>query len=329
MNKESYYLKEHLMVKISPVLAEEDNRKKVIEFTGKLISDHSTQLSASGPVDVLISGDKITPFLYELFNITGEELSQILNNMMVVAYEGDVKFNIIRSLPYRLLIIAMIIEGLNKGYSDIVGCGEYMAIFTEYPLTFRRFWPKNVRIKEDVMKYTIEHLSDRFIIKRQGNLLGLLRHISHSAVNFHKDRLKREIDSEYVDFTNRLRNQLRASLRSIAEVYYNNLEKDATISFSVSPSKFPRQGEDLNLKIEVILYTTDTECKSDKYEDATSMHGTSKLLNGIVVRQDDEAPFNFIIKLDDGRFIINEEIGLYRISNETNMAWKAPHRNLF
>ena len=55
---------------------------------------------------------------------------------------------------------------------------------------------------------------------------------------------------------------------------------------NIDYDNFPKQGDHLNKKVEVYF----------KYD-------TSKALNGIIVRDDMEEPFEIIIKLDNGRYL--------------------------
>jgi hypothetical protein len=229
VKRESYYLREHLMPKISPVLAKESNRNKIIDFTGKFIDDHSTQLLTSGPVYIFTFSDKETSFLYDLFNITKKELLDMTRNMIRATYEGESQFGIVSSAPHKILITAILIDSINNNYTDIIECGEYLAIFAEYPLVFRKFWKVGAGVKEDVMEYTIEHLPNKFGIKKQKNLLGFLKYVSHSATTFFTNRLKTGMDNQYVDYIQRLRSQLSSAFRNIANQYYVNYEKNATM----------------------------------------------------------------------------------------------------
>ena len=229
IKRESHFLNEHLMPKISEVLAKPSNREKLIEFTGKFIDEHSTQLLTSGPVFIFTFGDKETSFLYELFNLDKKGLLELFDKMVNAAYEGQSNFSTIRSSLHKVLVTAMIIESINKNYTDIIECGEYLIIFATYPLIFRNYWKIGAGVKEDVMEYTIEHLPNKFIIKKQKNLLGLLKYIAHSSLNSHANKLKSGIDSEYIDFINRVRNQLNSAFKNIATQYYANYAKNATM----------------------------------------------------------------------------------------------------
>jgi hypothetical protein len=234
VKNKSYYLKENLIdKKIAPTLAVASNRDKIIDFIGKFIDDNSSKLLTSGPVYIFSFNEKETAFLYDLFGVTHKELIEMFDEMIKVAYQGESKFQTLRSAIHKLFIAAMISESLNKNYTDIIECCEYLSVFAEYPLVFRKYWKIGAEVKADVMEYTIEHLPNRFSIKKQKNLLGLLKYIAHSALDFHTEKLKTGVDHELIDFTVRIRNQLNSAFKNIANKYYDNYKKDATMHSQV------------------------------------------------------------------------------------------------
>jgi hypothetical protein len=62
------------------------------------------------------------------------------------------------------------------------------------------------------------------------------------------------------------------------------------IAPNVSATGFPKQGDFLHAEVSVCFH----------YDSAT-------LIGGIIVRDDREAPFRTIIRLDDGRFVLATE----------------------
>ena len=59
---------------------------------------------------------------------------------------------------------------------------------------------------------------------------------------------------------------------------------------TIDASKFPKQGRDLNKTVKVCFN-----------------YDLSRQLSGVVVRDDAEEPFQTIIKLDDGRYVLTTE----------------------
>lgn len=228
--KDNFYFRDHLQIPIiSKALVNEKVRDEIVIFVAKFLDDHSTQLSAPGPILKFTFGDAETSVLYNIFNTTAEAILAMYKEMVNETYYGKISSFItgwIENAPHKIIVTAMLIEALQKGYNDIVECCEYLLAFTEYPILFVDSWPLGV--KEDVMKYTIEHLGNKFKIKEMKNLQEFLKYDTHTSVVAHEARLKTGADNEYIDFIYRIRNQMKNKFINIARAYYENYKKNAS-----------------------------------------------------------------------------------------------------
>ena len=51
----------------------------------------------------------------------------------------------------------------------------------------------------------------------------------NGVVNLCKDRVTTEMDYQYMDFLYRARNQLKATIKKIAKVYFDNIQNNGTL----------------------------------------------------------------------------------------------------
>lgn len=234
--KVNYYLRDHIQIPyVSEKLAKSKIQDAIIDFTGTYLDDHSTELSTSGPVHFFTFGDNETSFLYETFGTNSDFIIKTFKEMIQETYYGKLSKFIegwVVNAPHKILLTAILIEAIQKGYEDIVTCCEYLWAFCEYPLVYRTFWTTGV--KEDVMNYTIEHLGSKYKVKKVNNLQGLLKYDAHSSVSAIEDRLKKGVDNAYVDFMQRMRNQLKNTFKNIANAYYEADKANATQHNNVS-----------------------------------------------------------------------------------------------
>ena len=231
---ESYYLRDNLLIPyIRPVLQKRANRDKIIEFTGTFINDNNSKLYTAGPVYIISFAEKETDFLYGLFGLSKEKILEMFEQVIQKAYRGNLSSflaGLVKSCPHKLLITGIYIDALQNGYDDIIECAEYLMGFAEYPLLYRKSWPK-FDVDKDIMAYTIEHLkSSRFKVKRFSNLLELLKYDAWKAMVFYREQLKTApMDHIWVNLIYRLRNGMKSTFKNIANEYYPNHEKGATI----------------------------------------------------------------------------------------------------
>jgi len=168
-------------------------------------------------------------------NITAEQILVLYEEMIKETYYGKISSFFtgwVKNAPHKVLITAMLIEALQKGYDDIRECCEYMYAFTEYPIIYRNSWRTGVR--KDVMDYTIEHLGSKFKVKKVANLQALLKYDANSSVNNMYEPLMSGVDNSYMDLMQRMRNQLKNTIVNIARAYFDNIEKNATQHNNVS-----------------------------------------------------------------------------------------------
>lgn len=234
--KENYYMKEHLQIPIvSPVLVKRKNRDIIIDFVGSFLDKHATQLSTSGPVYSFTFGEKEIKPVMDLFGLDNPKLLEIYNAMITDTYNGQISkifTGWIYNAPHKLLLTAMIAESYQKGYDDIIECCEYMYAFTDYPIIYREFW--KLGVQEDVMNYTIEHLSSKHMIRQLANLQELLKYDTTNAVVLYKNAFMSAPDNLYNDLPQAVRNRIRSKIKNIANEYYKNIETNATQHTNVS-----------------------------------------------------------------------------------------------
>lgn len=228
--KVNYYLRDHLQNPyIRPILAKPKNQEDIIAYVGKFLDDHGNQLSTSGPIHMFTYGESETKFLYDLFGLNPQMLIDTYLKMIDESFYGKISLFItgwVKNSPHKLMITSMLIDAIQNNYEDIVTCCEYMWAFSEYPILYRNFWKTGV--KEDVMNYTIEHLSTKFKVKKVNNLQGLLKYDAHASVAKMADRLKTGADNTYTDFMQRMRNQMKGTFKNIANAYYDNDKEDSS-----------------------------------------------------------------------------------------------------
>lgn len=228
--KINYYIRDHLQSQyISPALKKPRVQEQLIEFVGRYMDEHSEELSTSGPVHIIIFGEKETSFLYELFGVNKDMIIQIYDEMINETFYGKIsKFisGFVYNAPHKILLTAMLIDALQNEYTDMIECCEYLWAFSEYPMVFRDYWKSGVR--EDVMDYTIEHLGSKFTVKKVSNLKELLKYDIHRCVTNKSELLISGVDNAYTDFIYRVRNQFNNKIKNIANAYYHNIETNAT-----------------------------------------------------------------------------------------------------
>ena len=234
--KKNFYFQKNLVDPIiNPILTKQSGQDHIIQFTGNFIDDHYTQLSEPGPIYSFTFGAKQVNDLYQLFGINGDQLFEMYQNMVNETFYGTISKFItgwIKHAPHKILLVGMLVWAIQNNNEDIRTCCEYLLAFTEYPILYRDYWKTGV--KEDVMRYTLEHLGKKNIVNRVKNLKELLKYDANKAVECKLAALKEGADNSYTDFLRRLRNGINSKLKNISRAYYPYNDQQATQHNNVS-----------------------------------------------------------------------------------------------
>lgn len=218
------------MNQIQPLIDKTMNAKKVdelISYIANFINANNAALFSPGPMKNFNFGAKDIEFVYSLAGgISQDEFKAMVNAVVIEAYGKKMNFAAISKAPHKLIIAAAMIWAIRNKNSDAAECLRLLGVLADYPMVFANYYRHGVR--EDIMAYTVEHLSSN-LIKKKGSVFGLLVHHGETCYNNFLERLTGEVpDYIYFDYVNRIRNQINSSMRSIANAYYANHEKNAT-----------------------------------------------------------------------------------------------------
>lgn len=229
--KENFYLRDHLQLPIvAPKLKSKAVRDQIIAYTGQMLDERSSVLADPAPMKKFHYGEKDIEPLMKLFGVTKEQLWAMFQEVNKEAYYGRIPLDYVgwvKNAPWKLLFIAILIDALQNGYKEIVECIEWLYALNEYPIIFSNSWKTGVN--PELMKYTIEHMSNQNTIKKVGNVKNLLKYDMDVSLEAHKDRLILGADHDYMDAIARFRNQIKNKFVIIARAYYKNHGDDLTM----------------------------------------------------------------------------------------------------
>ena len=97
-----------------------------------------------------------------------------------------------------------------------------------YSALFIKYWKYGAN--EAVMDYTVENMSNKFIIRKCQNLLEFIQYHTETNIENMIDRLYRASDVDLIYFYSNLNNRMSHAMRTIANCYYENKEKQNYVS---------------------------------------------------------------------------------------------------
>lgn len=99
-------------------------------------------------------------------------------------------------------------------------CFQYVLLHHKYYRAFKEAGPP-----ESVMMYTVNNLSDKFRLRRAGNMWNLLYETTRGSYEFHKQKLKGGEDQDYVRFIADTRTRLSNIMKALSNEFYDAYTK--------------------------------------------------------------------------------------------------------
>jgi ribosomal protein S18 acetylase RimI-like enzyme len=220
-----------LLNKIYPIVETCFANKDNIKVYKKLISDfferNMDKLTTPGPEYLIIFGQKDKANYYSLFGITPEEITECMTKVTKSSGSSS-DFKYLHGNPF-LALLYYILRYFTI-HNDVQSVNATIGIFEidVYWSMFTKYFPYGVIAP--VMNYTIDSLSDKFIIKKAGTIFGALSESGQRSYKMHKENIKKGTDDLCVAFLQRIRNDQNSMLRTIANLYMENHKKGNAIA---------------------------------------------------------------------------------------------------
>ena len=250
---ETYYFIEEYYKKITDVLSTPVGDRKFKQLVGNFIDRNNSKLHTAGPVNMIPFADVDKAQYFSLFKI---EQSDVVKTVIKITSEiSTSEFKLLRNNPIFWIFYCVIRYYTIK--KDAQGINSSLAIFalSVYPSIFSKYFKHGAN--EAVMQYTMDHLSDKFLMKRGGHLFGgLFLSIQHSY-EFLVPYMKDAADKEIIRFIQRIHNDQNSMIKNICDLYIQNYNAGNRIKLNKDSY------DDVQLDVETSNNTTQVEIISN------------------------------------------------------------------
>lgn len=222
---DSHIILEKLYPKIESVLSTPEGSRKFKGYVNAYVDRNSEKLHTIGPVYLIPFTDTEKDLYFKLFNTSAEEVTSYVKE--VISYikndsNNKSDFKLLRGNPiFWVLYCCVRYFTLNN---DKKGLNNALIIYalSVYPSIFTKYFKYEVS-SPAVMTYTIDNLTNKFIIKKTGNIFSTLYVSISSSYNFLKSSIKDGSDLEIIRFIQRIRNDQNSLIKKICDRYLKNL----------------------------------------------------------------------------------------------------------
>ena len=226
---DTHYTIDEIYPKVEEVLSTPNGDRQFKKLVGTFMDRNSEKLHTSGPVYLIPFGDNDKAEYFKLFNISAKEIGVVIDKIIsVIGSKSD--FKLLRGNPIFWLFYCCI--RYYHIHNDEKGLNTALAIYalSVYPSIFSRLFKYGAN--EAVMQYTMDHLSEKFIMKQQGHVFGgLFESIKHSYA-FLSPFMEDGNDKEVIRWIQRIRNDQKSMLKKICDQFMKNYQKGLRVTSS-------------------------------------------------------------------------------------------------
>lgn len=278
---ESHIIIEKLYPIIANVISTPVGDRKFKQLVGQYMDRNSQKLRTPGPTYLVpfTSNDKAQ--YCELFGLEYKLYGSSREQKIKIPLLDDLIDQVIQQLgstsDFKLLKgnqIFWIFYCCIRYYhlkKDEKGLNTALAIYAlaDYPAVFSTFFKYGA--DPAVMQYTIDNLTEKYIIKQQGNIFGALFVSIQNSYSFLKNWMNDASDKEIIRWIQRIRNDQKSMIKKICDQYMKNhaaglrvvLTKDTydEIPLDVESQNKTSSVEIVGRKIALKIFTQDINLK--------------------------------------------------------------------
>jgi len=229
-------LRETYYATIEKNLNNKTREKKLMEYISKYRDKYINVLSSPYIYDYTVFTEEDFNIVFMVCGLDKKEVTKTVKSIDYIVKDTSTgknkaiekknftAFNAIMVLIMRYYLLKGNTDKL-KAISAYYGYSIYWSLHSR---SFNKFKPNY-----EVMVYTINNLSNKYIIKQLGSVDGLIQYGMDLAVNTYTDRIKRCSDNDIVLQIDAFKTRVGGYIKNIAEAYYDNYEKKNVIFTSV------------------------------------------------------------------------------------------------
>ena len=225
--KSSQIIKNRLYPKVELVLSTPSGYNKFKQLVNSYVDRNTEKLHTPGPHYLIPFTDTDKDLYFKLFDTSAEEVSSMVAEIIRGIRSGNGStsdFKLLKGNPVFWLFYCCIrYFTINK---DTKALNNALIIYalSVYPSIFTKYFKYEVS-SPAVMAYTIDNLTNKFIIKKTGNIFSTLFYSINSSYEFLKDSIEDGSDVEVIRFIQRIRNDQNSLIKKICDNYLKNFSK--------------------------------------------------------------------------------------------------------
>lgn len=191
--------------------------KLTFQVIGKFIDKNMQLLSTSGPCYRITITDKDKNDFYSAIGLNEVLIKAALKESNYIQNSWAIMMN-----PFYTACATAIRYYIIKHKMDKANMISFYLCIGMYPLIHHKYFKYNCN--ENIMNYTISHLSRKYKYKQLKSLYATLQDLATVCTKTHESRLKVGADIDFTKYINDMHARLNDNLKNVAVEYYKNHE---------------------------------------------------------------------------------------------------------
>lgn len=204
---------------VSKGLSDKKVRQDLINSLNTYMNHNSTKLTTKGPIYRTTYGTKDRDHLYNACSTNENDLRKIIKTIPSLKSQQ----NIVKE-PYNTLCALASRFAIMTNDDTFLKQTQILLILSLYPTLHAKYF--RYEPNEDIMDYTINNLSEKFIAKKEPTFYHAMLSITINAMDLHKKRLVEGTDDKIIGYVLDVKTRISSLFKNIAREFYDNHKKN-------------------------------------------------------------------------------------------------------
>lgn len=229
---QSHIIRDQIYPKVEEVLKTPSGSERFFQLVGEHIRNNQVALSMRGPSRQIPLTDPEKDAFFRLFHTTSNEIKEIVVTLLKTINE-KIEFKLLKDNPifqifYCCIRYYTINPTVYNAKKRLRTC-LLMYALAVYPSVFFKYF-KQGGANDQLMEYVVDQATEKYTIKRSGNVQGMLETSIESAYDFLNETMKDMNDSDVIRWIQRIRNDQNSLLKKISNIYMPEYRKGTSIA---------------------------------------------------------------------------------------------------
>lgn len=224
---DSHIILDAIYPNVEKVLSTPMGDKEFRRLVENFVDRNTDKLYEPCPISMIPFTDAEKAKYFNLFGFNEKQLAKEIESGLK-AVSDTANFRLLKQNPIFSVFYMVLRFYILKNDESGINATLIIHALSSYPSIFSKYFKYGAN--EGIMRYTADHLTEKFIFKQEKHVFGALRKSIESAYVFLKPFFKEASDKEVVRYIQRVRNDQNSMIKKIASEYHKNRDAGNSVS---------------------------------------------------------------------------------------------------